>query len=893
MVGRDKNGRRTFETLKPDYSFYYADPNGQYKSIYGESLNKITVNSFKSFQREQKQLSARKLFETDIKPVFKALEQNYLGSDLPILHKAPIDIETGFSEERGFASPDDPHQPITAISVNYDWLDQMITLVLKPQGMTDEEAEKICQRFENCFLFTDEGELLKTFYDVIDDTDILYTWNGEGFDIPYIVNRTIKVLGKEYTRKFSHWDMLPKKRTYEKYGKEQNTYDLSGRVHLDYLNLYRKYTYHEMHSYRLDAIGEYELGENKIPYEGTLDALYNNDFEKFIAYNRQDVALLTKLENKLKFIDLTNILAHENCVLFSTTMGAVGLTDQALVLEAHRRGMQVPARVGGYGESKKIAGAYVANPKRGLSKWLGTVDITSLYPSVIRALNMSPETLVAQIRQDMTNDRLRNAHNDSDSSEEYDEDDETNADKWGDLFACLEYTEVMNQTDTKLLVDVEGEDEPVEMTAKEIYEWIFENESNLCMSANGTIFKTDVEGLIPGLLTTWFADRKEMQKKKKEYDKLVQENYNNPEKLAELKYQRDYWDHRQMARKINLNACYGAITNQGSRFSDQRIGQSTTLSGRTISKHMASTVNEAITGEYIHNGEAVIYGDTDSVMFSVSPVLEDLKAGGFEINKDNFVELSNNVAEQVNDSFPAFMVQAFNTSEDRKGLIKCGRELCATNALFVKKKRYAILYYDKENSRKDYDNKPGDLKIMGMDTQRADTPKPIQEFLKDVLLRVLKGDSEKQTIDHIREFRTQVKILQPWEKGTPKRVNNLTIYEQKMKAKGKVTVPGHVRASINWNSLRRMNNDSYALPISDGQKVIVCKLKNNPLGYTSIAYPVDEFHLPKWFKELPFDSQHMEEKLIDQKLDNIIGVLGWQLNLSKLNNTFVNLFELE
>jgi DNA polymerase elongation subunit (family B) len=451
----------------------------------------------------------------------------------------------------------------------------------------------------------------------------------------------------------------------------------------------------------------------------------------------------------------------------------------------------------------------------------------------------------------------------------------------------------MNQTETIITVDVEGEDDPVQMTAKEVYEWIYEQNSNLCLTANGTIFRTDIDGLVPGLLTQWFADRKDMQKKKKEYDKLVQENYNDPEKLKEYKYWRDYWDHRQQARKINLNAAYGALTNAGSRFFDQRIGQSTTLSGRTISKHMNSKISELLVGDYSINQTVIKYGDTDSSYFSVAAVKEELESAGFELNKDTFVELANGIADQVNESFPGFMVQAFNTSEDRKGLIKCGREVCATKALFVKKKRYAILYYDKENSRKDYDNKPGDLKIMGMDTQRADTPKPIQDFLKEVLMRVLKGETEKQIIDYIRDFRSQVKTLQPWEKGTPKRVNNLTMYEQKMKAKNKVTVPGHVRASVNWNMLRKMNNDAYAIQISDGQKVIVCKLKNNPLGYTSIAYPVDEFNLPSWFKTLPFDTVHMEEKLIDQKLDNIIGVLGWDIELSKLNNTFVNLFEFE
>ena len=148
--------------------------------------------------------------------------------------------------------------------------------------------------------------------------------------------------------------------------------------------MYRKYTYSETHSYRLDAIGEAEIGEKKTVYEGTLDELYKNDFKTFIEYNRQDVALLDKLDKKLKFIDLSNELAHANTVLLQTTMGAVAVTEQAIINEAHGRGLQVPNRVKHDRETATAAGAYVAFPKKGLHKWIGSMDLNSLYPSVIR-----------------------------------------------------------------------------------------------------------------------------------------------------------------------------------------------------------------------------------------------------------------------------------------------------------------------------------------------------------------------------------------------------------------------------------------------------------------------------------------------------------------------------
>ena len=315
-----------------------------------------------------------------------------------------------------------------------NWLPEeqrLITLCLKPIQLEQSTAEQIAMGYDNTVLCRDESELLDLFLKFIDDADILSGWNSEGFDIPYIINRTIQVLGKDATSRYCLWDKFPRKRKYIKFGNEQETYDLIGRVHLDYLELYRKYTYHEMHSYRLDAIGEYEIGEKKIPYDGTLDQLYNNDFEKFIAYSRQDVALLGKLDDKLKFIDLANELAHANTVLLPTTMGAVAVTEQAIINEAHKRGMVIPdrKRQNGNGENTPAVGAYVAFPKKGLHEWIGSLDINSLYPSVIRSLNMGPETIIGQLRLDSTKSYIDGKMKEGKSA----------ADAWEGLFA-VSYT---------------------------------------------------------------------------------------------------------------------------------------------------------------------------------------------------------------------------------------------------------------------------------------------------------------------------------------------------------------------------------------------------------------------------------------------------------------------
>ena len=773
----------------------------------------------------------------------------------------------------GYASPEDAFMPITAIAIHLQWMDTLVCLAVPPKTLTMAQAEEQVKDFPNTILFEREADMLDSFLDLIQDADVLSGWNSEGFDIPYTVNRVTKALSKEDTRRFCLWDQMPKKREYEKYGKTAITYDLVGRVHLDSLELYRKYTYEERHTYRLDAIGEMEIGENKTVYEGTLDQLYNNDFRKFIEYNRQDCALLDKLDKKLKFLDLANTVAHENTVLLATTMGAVAVTEQAIVNEAHHRGMIVPSRPRRDDtENTQAAGAYVAFPKKGIHDYIGSMDINSLYPSVIRALNMGPETIVGQLRQDYTRDEIETKMAKGSSF----------AGAWEGKFGANEYDFVMNKDKANdIIVDWENGDTDV-MTGAQIYEMIYESNRPWMLSANGTIFTHEFEGIIPGLLKRWYAERKEMQAKLRESIK------------AENKIEEEYWDKRQLVKKINLNSLYGAILNAGCRFFDNRIGQSTTLTGRQIAKHMAGKINEVVTGEYDHVGKAIIYGDTDSAYFSAYSVLRrEIEKGEIPWDKDSVVKLYDTVSEAVNETFPQFMLDAFHCPKSRGDVIKAGREIVAIKGLFITKKRYAVLYYDKEGKRSDVDGKPGKIKAMGLDLKRSDTPEFMQKFLEEVLTKVLNGSQEEEILDMISEFRTEFKARPGWEKGSPKRANNITEYEAKEKKMGKANMPGHVRASINWNTLKRMNGDKYSQQIVDGMKVIVCKVKANPLGYTSIAYPVDELRLPKWFQELPFDHAEMETTIINNKLENLIGVLEFDLLSTQNTNTFSSLFNFE
>ena len=245
------NGKREYREFPAKYTFYYKDPRGKFKSIFGENLERVVCNTSKKFNTEKKIHAHKGLYESDVNVIFKTFAENYDPGDTPDLHIAFFDIETDFNKDLGFAPPEDPFNPVTAIAVHLNWLKTTVCLTIKPKGMSEAEAQEIIDKFPDTVLCKDEAELLGMFLDLIDDADILTGWNSEGFDIPYMVNRVARVLSKSHTRKFCLWNKFPKEREFERFGATQQTFDTHGRVHMDYMQLYRKYTYHEMHSIQL------------------------------------------------------------------------------------------------------------------------------------------------------------------------------------------------------------------------------------------------------------------------------------------------------------------------------------------------------------------------------------------------------------------------------------------------------------------------------------------------------------------------------------------------------------------------------------------------------------------------------------------------------------------
>lgn len=931
--------------------YYIADENGYYNGLDGKKLKKVSYrNSFEQYQlKQQFEENHIQTYELNFNLINKVLYKYYNGAKSPELHKSFFDIEV---DRKGYEylTVDQLIEkaccPINAISIYNNWQDTLFTLMLKPETLSKEQALEVCNKFENTFLFDDEKGLLEALIELFKDSDCLIGYNSSRFDIPYIIRRLNNALGKHSANRLNVWDVEPKEKSAkDDFGSSHIEYELYGKWNVDYLVLYKKHERGKKESYKLDSIAEIELGENKVQHNESLEDMYRQRYEDFIKYNRQDTMLVKRLEDKLKYIDIHNRQCHSICCTYDATLGTVAWVDQAIINEAHESNIIVPDRL--EGKNKEFdgivpPGAYVPEPVPGLHSYIMSYDMASLYPNTTIALNMSTETIVGQVRLTKTIPYLWKKIEDNDLYSNKGK----KIPKWGDAWlnewGTLEFIDILNQNDEKLILDIEGGGS-AEMTAKQIHDMVFAENSNLNISAFGTIFRTDKEGLVSRMFKRWYSERKGFKKKMEhfedleagfeikdenilnslkgftnpnksdspiEYDLSSIELYVKENKIDELKQymldndlelsddnriiskhrkyfneQVNYWDLEQYVKKICLNSSYGAILNNGSTFFDFRFGSSITMSGRKVWQHLASKTNEVMAGEYIHRGNCIVTGDTDSCYMSMNEAFKKTHPD-FDFSMDNVIQYADKIGKEVNGTFPDYMIKTFHCTPEGAAREGSEREVVASRGLICGKKRYALLVIDKDGYRQDVDGKPGKMKIMGIQVARSDTPKLVRKLLKDMLQSILVDGSKEKLYEILKEFgKTKWSQLEPWEKGRPKACNKLKFYTDEYNKTGKCSV-GQVMASINWNKLIDANNDKISPKVLDGDKVIVCSLNpNNAYGMKSIAYPLDLNILPEWFKELPFSEQDMEDSIIDTTLDTIFKAVNWKLRLSDAMRT--------
>lgn len=522
------NGQRVTTDYPLIFEYYIEDENGYYDGTNGKKLKKLTYSSAmqtKSLLKQYKE-SGIKTYELNFNLTNKVLYKYYKDSKAPDLHKSFFDIEVdrnGFEYLTAKELVDKACCPINAVSIYNEWQEALFTLMLCPENIPFEEAQKICSKFENTVLFKDEKDLLNGIMLILSDSDVYCGWNSSTFDIPYIVRRIENVLGKGKSKGLNLWDLEPymKEKT-NQFGDKNITYELYGKINVDYLELYKKHERGKKDSYKLDNIAEIELGEKKVQHDESLDDMYRQRYEDFIKYNRQDTLLVKKLDDKLKYINIHNRQCHSICCTYEATMGTVAWVDQAIINSCHENNQYVQDK----DETKSqefqqyiAPGAYVPTPITGLHKDIMSFDMASLYPNTCIALNMSSESIVGQVRLTLTKPYLFQKIEENELySKKMDKTPDWGA-AWGDEWGVLEYREIMNQTDTPLILDIEGGGS-IQKTAKELHDLIFADGSNLCISGFGTIFRTDKDGRVSSVFKQWYAERKQFKKKMAHFEDL-------------------------------------------------------------------------------------------------------------------------------------------------------------------------------------------------------------------------------------------------------------------------------------------------------------------------------------------------------------------------------------
>lgn len=649
---------RVSKRFRAPYNFYVKSTNGKHETIYGDKVKRYDFSTSREFQkaREDMQSSGIELFESDIPAEIKILSQHYYNIPAPKLNISFYDIEVDYNTANGFSSVANPYAPINSVAIYHQWKKEYVIIAVPPetknldkhgfpireyeastyQDVPEEFYKKmdaIAPLPENVRVVfaNNEKELLMYFIAEIEESDVLCGWNSDFFDMPYVGKRLEKI-GKKAFRMLSFDEgMNPSFRDVEIFnGQIAQTLDLSGRISADYMVLFRKYEAAERPSYKLESIADEFLPElPKLKYEGSLHSLYRNNFAHFVRYNLRDTEVLGGFERKLGYVDLANQMYHMSTGVYKHVTGTLKLAELATVNYCHHTlGGLIVNDIDSSEMDQSIQGAYVLDPKTGMHEWTGSVDVKSLYPSGIRSINISPETLRGQFME---------------------------------MVKAAE--EIAAGSDVELNLELETGDRET-FTAKKWREIL--KQRKWAVSGYGTVFDQNKKGIIPRILEDWYNMRIEYQHKKKDAEKA------GNKELAE------YYDRIQYTYKIKLNSFYGALTNRFFRFFDSRMGESTTGTGRMILKHQCAKANEVLTGEYDPAGEAVVYGDTDSTYFHT-----------FADNKTDAVKIADYVANEINNAYPKFMMDTFLCNEGYP-CISAEREIVSDRGIFVDKKRYIL-----------------------------------------------------------------------------------------------------------------------------------------------------------------------------------------------------------
>ena len=792
---------------------------------YVEEVKPGNIPDTREFINQYKDVSGFEIYgNTDY--VCQYIAENFTEDVEPDMSKivvANIDIEC--ESEHGFPDIIDAQERVNAISVDFNG--KMYVLGLGKFNLSAKDVHHQEQ-------FSNEEDLLKAFLDLWEQEspDIVTGWNVRFFDIPYLVNRITNVLGKKESKRLSPWKDY-RERTITKFNRENVVYELVGISTLDYYELYQTFTYVNQASYALNHIAEVELGEKKLDYSeyDSMAEFYKKDFATFMEYNVRDTKLVMQLEDKMKLLELAITLTYSAKLgNYMDVFGQLRTWDSIIYHFLYEHKIAIPPKKHGQSKNEKYAGAYVKEPITGKHDWIVSFDLASLYPSIIRWLNLSPET--------KTDDGLRKT------------------------------------LDIGCIIDGTGEH-----TQKMLTKW---KKKDLCIAANGTTYTKEHQGFLPAIMEKLYNERKmykekmiEAQKHRQNVGKMATPTLAKGGIAKKLDKEITKYYNFQLVRKIQLNSCYGALGNEYGRYYDLDLAEAITLSGQLIIQFIADKLNEFLNKTFeTKDYDYVVASDTDSVYLRLSNVVN--RFCDESKTKQEMVEFLHKASEEI--ILPFIEEQYAELSETMNAIspevIAMEREVIADVAIWTAKKRYAMLVHDSEGVSYD----PPKQKIMGIETTRSSTPQVVRDSLKDAINLILTTD-EDTVIKFIDDFREKFKTFSIEEIAFPRGVNGMKKYASHKYIYQKST-PIAVKGSLLYNYyVDKLGIGNTHRKIVDGDKIKFVHLKKpNPLGGVAgqdqvIAFPND---LPKEFELDNFiDYDHQFEKAFLNPLKTILEKIDW------------------
>jgi len=822
---------------------YKITPNGSLKTLDDKRATPVDKYNWKDTS----------LYEQDVDKCTRVLIDLYKDSDDTPKHQNIVyfDIECEIGGTLTTEYIKTAPMKMTSVAVYDNTTQKYYCLILdeKKQLSYINENDREIRPFDT------EAEMLIDFLNLWEELDptIITGWNSGFFDVPYMYYRMCNVLGKEQASRlsplrklnFTEWDTA-------------QPIELAGINHLDYMLLFKKFIVKQEPSYKLGDIGEKYVKLNKIEYDVSLDKLFQTDVNKFIQYNLRDVEIILELEKKLKFIDLTVAICHLCHVPYEQIYLSTVLNDGAILTYLKRQNIVSPNKPTTINPSLKeavgdeYAGGYLKEPTPGLYQWVIDLDFTSLYPSIIRSLNIGIETLVGRI---------------------------VNSGKYDNQWTYAE----LKQMDPEDVVAIEKLNTNFTTSRTQVSVGkliqIIEN-NNWITSASGAIFRTDKSSVVCDVLTDWFN-------KRVEYKNKMKQAYKSGDAVMG-----EFYNRRQHAYKIKLNDVYGCYAINGWRYTDGHkiISSAITLTGQRVTQESIKFVNKWL-NDKLGTGDKdyVVTSDTDSLFIQVKDLLTaDLNDKAATIK--NILEIATEVQKAANEFIGKFALEAFNLG-DRPHYFELKQEVVIERGYFAGKRRYAMLIVNKEGVDTE------EMIMMGLDLMKSNMPPLYKKFGQNLLTEIMRGKPKADIDKQIIDFKVSLDQL-PWEDiAKPTGVKQINSYIAKRPSPGeifsefKLKAPVNTKSAVYYNDLLKFKKlDKKYSRFVEGDKMKYVSLKPNPYNIDTLGFRGNgedpEFILE--FINKYVDREEAFNSVLLNKLTGVFEDLNWDFPVlnSKINKFF-------